>query len=89
MGLVWRVCEPDTLMAETREVARELAANPIPSLIATKELMLASGRAAQALAAHERESSAYKSLMGAPANREAVAAFLEKREPEFDKIPGL
>ncbi|MCH7604215.1 MAG: enoyl-CoA hydratase/isomerase family protein, partial [Planctomycetes bacterium] len=49
MGLVWRVCEPDALMAETREIARELAANPIPSLIATKELMLASGRAAQAL----------------------------------------
>ena len=43
MGFVWRVCEPDRLEAETMAVARELAANPIPSLVATKELMLAAG----------------------------------------------
>ena len=89
MGLVWRVCEPDQLMKETYEVAGELAANPIPSLVATKELMLASGRAAQTIAAHERENTAYASLLGAPANAEAVKAFLEKREPDFEKIPGL
>ncbi len=89
MGLVWRVCEPDQLMKETYEVAGELAANPIPSLVATKELMLASGRAAQTIAAHERENTAYASLLGAPANAEAVKAFFEKREPDFEKIPGL
>lgn len=89
MGLVWRVCEPDQLMKETYEVAQELAANPIPSLVATKELMLAAGRATQTLAAHERENTAYASLLGAPANAEAVKAFFEKREPDFEKIPGL
>ncbi len=89
MGLVWRVCEPDRLMDETYAVARELAANPIPSLVATKELMLASGRSTQAIAAHERESTAYASLLGAPANEEAVKAFLDKRDPDFEKIPGL
>ena len=89
MGLVWRVCEPDQLMDETYEVARELAANPIPSLVATKELMLASGRSMEAMAAHERENTAYASLLGAPANEEAVKAFLDKREADFEKIPGL
>ena len=89
MGLVWRVCEPEQLMKETYEVARELAANPIPSLVATKELMLAAGRSTQAMAAHERENTAYASLLGAPANAEAVKAFLDKREPDFAKIPGL
>ena len=89
MGLVWRVCEPDQLMNETYHVARELAANPIPSLVATKELMLASGRSAEVIAAHQRENTAYASLLGAPANEEAVTAFLEKREPDFAKIPGL
>lgn len=89
MGLVWRVCEPDQLMKETYEVAQELAANPIPSLVATKELMLAAGRATQTIAAHERENTAYASLLGAPANAEAVKAFFEKREPDFGKIPGL
>jgi enoyl-CoA hydratase/carnithine racemase len=89
MGLVWRVCEPGQLMDEAYEVATEIAANPIPSLVATKELMLASGREAEAIAAHARESAAYAHLMGAPANAEAVKAFIEKREPDFGKIPGL
>lgn len=89
MGFVWRVCAPEDLDRETMAVAQELAANPIPSLIATKELMLASGRRDQAMAAHRREVDAYTILIGAPANREAVAAFLEKREPDFTSIPGL
>jgi len=89
MGLVWRVCDPDELMNETYKVAGELASNPIPSLIATKELMLASGRATQTMAAHERENTAYATLLGAPANAEAIQAFLEKRDPVFESIPGL
>lgn len=89
MGLVWRVCEPDLLMDDTYAVAQELAANPIPSLVATKELMLAAGRASQTIDAHERENTAYASLLGGPANEEALKAFMEKREPDFDNIPGL
>jgi enoyl-CoA hydratase/carnithine racemase len=89
MGLVWRLTEPLNLMDETMAVAGEIAANPIPSLVATKELLLASGRAKDAWAAHQREVKAYASLLGAPANKEALAAFLEKRPAEFAKIPGL
>jgi enoyl-CoA hydratase/carnithine racemase len=89
MGLVWKVCPADELDAEVQSVARELAANPIPSLVATKRLMLAAGHTAQALAAHRREVEAFDDLVGAPANREAVAAFLDKRPPDFTAIPGL
>ncbi len=89
MGFVWRLCEPDALDVETMAVAEELAANPIPSLVATKRLMLESGRRDQAVAAHEREMAAFVELIGAPANQEAVAAFLEKRQPDFSSIPGL
>ncbi len=88
-GLVWKVCEPAELMGETMAVAAEMAANPIPSLIATKQLMLDAGRTEAALAAHKRELIAYGPLMGGPANREAVAAFIDKREPDFSSIPGL
>ncbi len=88
-GLVWKVCEPEDLMAETMSVAAEMAANPIPSLVATKQLMLDAGRTEAALAAHKRELVAYGPLMGGPANREAVAAFIDKREPDFTNIPGL
>jgi enoyl-CoA hydratase/carnithine racemase len=88
-GLVWKVCEPGDLMEETMAVAAEIGANPIPSLVATKQLMLDAGRAEAALAAHKRELIAYGPLMGGPANREAVAAFVDKREPDFTAIPGL
>lgn len=47
-------------------VATDIAANPIPSLIATKELMLASGRLDLAKESHAREVEAYKGLVGAP-----------------------
>jgi len=89
MGLAWRVCDPDTLLSKTYAVAQELAANPIPSLVATKDLMIAAGRTSQTIAAHERETAAYTTLLGAPANEEAIQAFLEKRDPAFDTIPGL
>ncbi|MFT4561307.1 MAG: enoyl-CoA hydratase/carnithine racemase [Gammaproteobacteria bacterium] len=89
MGLVWRVCESKGLLDDTLAIATEIARNPIPSLIATKELMLASGRPAQAWAAHEREAKAYERLLGAPANAEAVAAFIDKREPRFDSLTGI
>ena len=89
MGLAWRVTEPDALLSETLAVAQEIAANPIPSLIATKELLLGSGRPKEAWAAHQRETEAYGLLQGAPANKEALAAFVEKREPDFTAIPGI
>lgn len=90
MGFVWRVCAPESLEAETLEVAGEIAANPIPSLIATKTLMLESTqRRVDAIAAHRSELQAYEPLLGGAANREAVAAFLEKRDPDFSTIPGL
>ena len=40
------------------------------------------------LAAHERENAAFAKLMGTPANIEAMTAFAEKREPNFDGIEG-
>ena len=36
--------------------------------------------------AHERENGEFAVLMGAPANIEAMTAFAEKREPNFDGI---
>jgi enoyl-CoA hydratase/carnithine racemase len=89
MGLVWRLEESVELMQNTLAVATELAANPIPSLVATKELMLASGRSHGAWAAHEREAKVYEELLGAPANSEALAAFVEKREANFSALPGI
>lgn len=85
MGLVFRVCQADTLMDETMAAARTLAAKPISSLVETKATIVEPMRAALH-AAHERENAAFAKLMGGPANIEAMTAFAEKRQPNFDGI---
>lgn len=86
-GVAWRVCAPDALQDEAREVAAAIAKWPIPSLVATKRAMLA-GRAELVKSARRQEDAAFSELIGTAANIEAVTAFLEKRTPDFTDIPG-
>jgi len=85
-GLVWKVCEPDDLMPIARRHAATLAARPISSLRAVKEAMAAPLRA-EIAAARERENAEFATLMGGPANLEALTAFAEGREPDFTSLP--
>ena len=82
MGLVWRVCEPDDLLATARRHAEVLAAKPISSLVAVKRTMTEPLRAGID-AARARENAAFAELMGGPANLEALTAFAEGRQPDF------
>lgn len=86
MGLVWRICAPDRLLAEATDHARTLASKTISSLIAVKRTMLAPLRE-EIEAARERENAAFAELMGGPTNLEALAAFAEGREPDFTALP--
>lgn len=86
MGLVWKVTEPQELMAETRRHAAVLASKPISSLVAVKRTMTAPLKA-EITAARERENQCFVDLMGGPANTEALAAFAEGREPDFTNLP--
>jgi enoyl-CoA hydratase/carnithine racemase len=85
-GLAWKICSPDTLLDEAMGVARAIARMPVVSLVETKRLLLAT-RLDASRAARAREEEAFGWLTGAPANREAIAAFLEKREPDFTNLP--
>ena len=85
-GLVWRRCSPADLVAEALGVAASIAKMPIVSLVETKRLLLAT-RLDAAQAARAREEEVFRHLTGAPANREAIAAFLEKREADFTNLP--
>ena len=78
MGLVWKVCEPDDLLADARRHAEILAARPISSLIAVKQTIAEPSRPA-IRAATERENAHFAELMGAAANADALAAFTDKR----------
>jgi enoyl-CoA hydratase/carnithine racemase len=78
MGLAWKVCEPDDLLAEARRHAEILASRPIPSLIAVKRT-IAEPYQAGIEAATTRENAHFAELMGAAANADALAAFTDKR----------
>ena len=78
-GLAWRSCAPEQLLDETMAVAREIAAMPLESLIATKQLVRA-GREESWRAARAREDAEFARLTGAAANRDALAAFLGNRD---------
>lgn len=78
MGLVFKVCEPDELLAEARRHAGVLAGRPISSLIAVKDTMMAPVRA-DIEAARRRENGYFAELMGGQANADALAAFAEGR----------
>ena len=84
-GLALRMVEPDALLTDTMELAGRIARMPVSSLVETKRLVLA-GRIDAIRAARAREDQAFARMVGAPANLEALTAFLEKREPNFRGI---
>ncbi len=82
MGLVWKVCPPGELLDTTLAHAQKLAALPVSSLVESKALITRGWHDGVA-AAREREDAAFSRLLGAPANVEAIAAFMEKRPADF------
>ena len=84
-GLAFEVVDPDQLMTTLYEHAEILAAQPLTSLLATKELLMSQVRE-ELRAAYKRENIVLFDLMGGPANQEAIAAFKERRAPDFSKF---
>lgn len=84
-GLAYRKVAAAELMDQALALAGEIAAMPVASLVATKKLML-DARVPLSQAARERENASFGPLIGGPANREALAAFSEKRKPDFSAL---
>jgi enoyl-CoA hydratase/carnithine racemase len=85
VGLVNRVLPPTEANAYAQAQARKLAAKPLSSLVQTKRLMK-QGQLKQVHAQMDLESVAFGELLRGPAAREAFAAFMEKRKPDFSKV---
>jgi enoyl-CoA hydratase/carnithine racemase len=81
MGLVWRVCPPDELLATALDHAHVLASKPVSSLVETKRVIVEPSRDA-VRAARRREDAAFARLLGSAANQDALRAFAEKRDRE-------
>ena len=85
VGLVNRVRAPSECNRYAREQALKLAAKPLSSLITTKQLMKGAGQQA-VLERMAEEGAHFGRMLGEPAAREAMTAFMEKRKPDFSKV---
>jgi len=85
LGIASRVYASADLLPAARALAARIAAGPIGAIRHTKRLVLAT-RAEQVRAAREREDRAFEERIGTPENLEAIAAFFEKRAPDFSKL---
>jgi enoyl-CoA hydratase/carnithine racemase len=75
-GLAVQRCSPDTLIAETLALATRIAAKSLPSLMATKRLILDAEREGIARARH-LENEAFAELLRLPNARDGVLGQLE------------
>jgi enoyl-CoA hydratase/carnithine racemase len=87
MGLVDRLVPHEQLMYKAMEMASLIAANPAPQLRWIKELISANGCATDLDAVQAREGALLQQAYLSPEHKEAVAAFLEKRAPDFRRAP--
>lgn len=85
-GLVLDVLPDDGFLAAVQEKAAHLARLPKESLAAAKRLIVDAAERERLKAVIAAENAALAALSGGPANREAVAAFREKREADFSKL---
>jgi enoyl-CoA hydratase/carnithine racemase len=83
-GIARRKVAHERLLDEALDLARRIAAMPITSLVETKKLLLDARGDLQPLL--DREFDQFLSMVGAPANAEAIAAFREKRDPDFTTL---
>lgn len=83
-GFVNKIVPVDTLEAEALKAAARLAAKPRQALQEARRLLRGATKG-EALARIEEESRIFAELLRTPEAREAFAAFLEKRKPDFTR----
>ncbi|MES2714100.1 MAG: enoyl-CoA hydratase [Pseudomonadota bacterium] len=84
-GIVNAVVPVDELMGTAEGIARRLAAKP-PEAIATTKRLLRQPDAAPLDAHMSEEFARFSALLRGPEAAEAVAAFQEKRKPDFSRF---
>jgi enoyl-CoA hydratase/carnithine racemase len=84
LGLVTQVVSDQSLLATATETARKLAAKPAGALQASKKLMKQSFRE-QIKAAMRAENEEFSAQVRSQDAKEALAAFLQKRPPNFNR----
>jgi enoyl-CoA hydratase/carnithine racemase len=84
-GIVDRVVEPEALLPEAFKLAEEIAANPRDAVWAAKRMMHAHVTEPDLRKVVTQESYSIRERQTEPDHKEAVTAFIEKREPVFNR----
>ncbi|HEY5650043.1 MAG TPA: enoyl-CoA hydratase-related protein [Acidimicrobiia bacterium] len=82
LGLAMRICAPDALLADAVSIARAFADGPTVAYQATRRILHAAA-ASTLQATLEAEARVQGELGGLPSHEEGMAAFSEKRPPDF------
>jgi enoyl-CoA hydratase/carnithine racemase len=81
--LVDRLVPPDQLMPEAMKLAEEIAANPRDAVWAAKRLLHQNAVETDLRRVVTAECYSIRERQTEPDHREAVTAFMEKRDPRF------
>jgi enoyl-CoA hydratase/carnithine racemase len=85
IGLVNKILPPSEVNISAQALAKKLAAKPLSSILATKAL-LKKTQMAQITQAITDEAKTFGQMLGEPAAKEAMSAFMEKRKPDFSQL---
>ena len=83
IGLVDRVTTAAELLPTAHAVARGMGENPQASLKAIKDLITRNASEGDLSVVQQREMAALAVAYQSPEHKEAIAAFMEKRDPDF------
>jgi enoyl-CoA hydratase/carnithine racemase len=86
LGMVNRLAEPGQSLGTAVELATRLAHGPSHALAEGKRL-IAVARGNSLKAQLDLEADGIATALGGPEGREGIAAFLEKRKPDFRNLP--
>ncbi|MCP4749925.1 MAG: enoyl-CoA hydratase/isomerase family protein [Proteobacteria bacterium] len=86
LGLVHKVFEPETLLEEAVKLAADYAANPREAVAAAKRIYYQNLTEQDLDLILTSETEAFEASGQSPEHREAVAAFSEKRKPDFKSV---
>ena len=84
-GIATRIYPDEQVLTEATAKARQMAQWPVSSLVEMKR-MLKSFHKDSIAQARSIENAAMGRLFGGPENKEAIQAFIEKREPDFKQF---